>query len=122
MPQYAPFAEAQSSRPDWDASVTQTHTKTVDPLKFWQGATDHGVGQKKQHVEIDPFAEGRSWYLNYTLLISGIVPRPIGFVSIKSQDGQPDNLSPFSYFQMADHDPPVFAIGFTGRAERPKVR
>jgi flavin reductase (DIM6/NTAB) family NADH-FMN oxidoreductase RutF len=85
-----------------------------------QGATDNGAGLKKQHVEIDPFTEGRPWYLDYTLLISGIVPRPIGFVSTKSQDGRTDNLSPFSYFQVVDHDPLVFIIRFTGRAERPK--
>jgi flavin reductase (DIM6/NTAB) family NADH-FMN oxidoreductase RutF len=45
---------------------------------------------------------------------------PFCFVSTKSQDEQSDNLSPFSYFQVVDHDPPVFVIGFTGRAERPK--
>jgi hypothetical protein len=32
MPRYAPFAEVQSSCPDWDATVAQTLTKTADPL------------------------------------------------------------------------------------------
>lgn len=56
---------------------------------------------------------------NYTLLISGIVPRPIGFLSTISKTGV-ENLAPFSYFQVVDHDPPVFIVGFTGRAARPK--
>jgi flavin reductase (DIM6/NTAB) family NADH-FMN oxidoreductase RutF len=121
MSGYAPFAEVQKRRPDWDAAVTQTLTKTLGPLwSFGQGATDSSTGLMKKHVEIDPFAEGRLWYSNYTLLISGIVPRPIGFVSTKSEDGNSDNLSPFSYFQVVGHDPPVFVIGFTRRAERPK--
>lgn len=56
---------------------------------------------------------------NYSLLVSGIVPRPIGFTSTLSKDGKP-NLAPFSYFQCVDHDPPVFVIGFSGRSNRPK--
>jgi flavin reductase (DIM6/NTAB) family NADH-FMN oxidoreductase RutF len=56
---------------------------------------------------------------NYSLLVSGIVPRPIGFVSTISKDGK-ENLAPFSYFQCVDHDPPVFVIGFSGRPDRPK--
>ena len=58
-------------------------------------------------------------FYNYTFLISSIAPRPIGFVSTISSDGK-HNLAPFSYFQVVDHDPPVFVIGFSGRAERPK--
>lgn len=56
---------------------------------------------------------------NYSLLVSGIVPRPIGFVSTIAKDGS-QNLAPFSYFQCVDHDPPVFVIGFSGRPDRPK--
>jgi flavin reductase (DIM6/NTAB) family NADH-FMN oxidoreductase RutF len=55
---------------------------------------------------------------NYKLLISGI-PRPISFVSTVSKDGGA-NLAPFSYFQVVDHDPPIFVIGFSARAQRPK--
>lgn len=73
----------------------------------------------KSHIEIDPFKEGRPMFHNYSLLISGIVPRPIGFVSTISKDGK-KNLAPFSYFQCVDHDPPVFVIGFSGRPDRPK--
>lgn len=55
---------------------------------------------------------------NYQLLISGI-PRPISFISTVSPDGA-RNLSPFSYFQVVDHDPPIFVVGFSARASRPK--
>lgn len=57
---------------------------------------------------------------NYKLIISGIVPRPIGFLSTKSADGTSENLSPFSYFQAVDHDPPIFIVGFSARPGRPK--
>lgn len=52
---------------------------------------------------------------NYTLLISGIAPRPIGLTSTISAEGKP-NLAPFSYFQIVNHDPPVFMLAFSGRS------
>lgn len=57
---------------------------------------------------------------NYRLLISGIAPRPVGFLSTVSADGETKNLSPFSYFQVIDHDPPMFVVGFSSRPERVK--
>lgn len=51
---------------------------------------------------------------NYSLMISGIVPRPIGLASTVSAEGKA-NLAPFSYFQIVDHDPPVFMLSFSGR-------
>jgi len=69
-------------------------------------------------MEIDPFEHGRPMISNYKLLISGI-PRPISFLSTVSKDVIA-NLAPFSYFQVVDHDPPVFVIGFSARLHRPK--
>lgn len=57
---------------------------------------------------------------NYKLLISGIAPRPIGFLSTVSGDGKTKNLAPFSYFQVVDHDPPMFIVGFSSRPGRVK--
>ncbi|OJJ78659.1 flavin reductase family protein [Aspergillus glaucus CBS 516.65] len=61
---------------------------------------------------------------NYQLLVSGITPRPIEFLSTVSgsdDDGKfTKNLSPFSYFQVIDHDPPMFIIGFSSHPERVK--
>jgi flavin reductase (DIM6/NTAB) family NADH-FMN oxidoreductase RutF len=53
-------------------------------------------------------------------MISGIIPRPIGFVSTVSADGKSTNLAPFSYTQMVNHDPPVIVIGFSGGSAQPK--
>ncbi len=39
-------------------------------------------------------------------------PRPIGFISSVNPDGV-TNLAPFSYFTMANHDPPVVVVSFT---------
>jgi flavin reductase (DIM6/NTAB) family NADH-FMN oxidoreductase RutF len=34
--------------------------------------------------------------------------------------GSSTNLSPFSYFTLVNHDPPVFVIGFSGGFDRAK--
>jgi hypothetical protein len=95
--------------------------KSPDPnWKYGQGVNGGGATLDKKHIEIDPYAEGRPMMSNYKLLISGIVPRPIGFLSTQSVDGKTENLSPMSYFQVVDHDPPMFIVGFSARAGRPK--
>lgn len=86
---------------------------------YGEGANDGGGSLARRHVEIDPFGPNRPMFHNYSLLISGIVPRPIGLVSTLSRDGE-ENLAPFSYFQVVDHDPPVFVVGFSDRQGRPK--
>jgi flavin reductase (DIM6/NTAB) family NADH-FMN oxidoreductase RutF len=108
------------SKPPW--KPTQPVSVTGSPKPNWSygsGANDGGECLSKVHIEIDPFAEGRLMFHNYSLLVSGIVPRPIGFVSTISKTGK-QNLAPFSYFQCVDYDPPVFVIGFSGRPDRPK--
>ena len=82
------FSKVESSRPDWDAKDEWHFTKTKEPgWKLGQGANDGGESLKKTHVEINPYEEGRPAVFNYKLLISGIIPRPIGFVSSRSDDG-----------------------------------
>lgn len=119
MSQRPPFKEVEASRPEWDESRRPTYTRTRKPS--WTpgsgpNSNDH-VG--KSHVEIDPYAAGRPPQDNYKLLISAIVPRPIGFVSTISPDTNGDgaqtaNLSPFSFFQMISFDPPLFILSTTG--------
>ncbi|KAM0718937.1 hypothetical protein Q7P37_006009 [Cladosporium fusiforme] len=117
---YTSLNSEASPKPAWKASEPISVTQGPDPdWRYGSGATDNGESLTKAHVEIDPFEEGRPMFHNYSLLVSGIVPRPIGFVSTISKDGQ-KNLAPFSYFQCVDHDPPVFVIGFSGRPDRPK--
>lgn len=51
----------------------------------------------------------------YKLLISGIVPRPIAFVSTISEEGV-ENLAPFSWFNTVTNYPPIisFACNHSG--------
>lgn len=70
-------------------------------------------------IDIDPYEDGRPPVFNYKLLISGLIPRPIGFVSSLNPDGE-SNLAPFSYTQMVNHDPPIFVIGFAGSSDSGK--
>ena len=46
----------------------------------------------------------------YNLMISGVSPRPIAFVSSQDSDGQ-NNLAPFSYFNAFGSNPPI--VGFS---------
>ena len=56
----------------------------------------------------------------YFLLIGGIGPRPIAFVSTVSKDGVP-NLAPFSFFNAFSSNPPVvvFSPAKTANPDKP---
>ncbi|KAK6077854.1 nitrilotriacetate monooxygenase component B [Seiridium cupressi] len=114
------FKKVEASRPDWEKDASFHYTKTADPdWKLGGGAnTLNSSGAK--HVTIDPYESGRPAPYNYKLLISSIVPRPIGFVSTASPDGKVTNLAPFSYFNVVNHDPPLFVLGFASGVENPK--
>lgn len=115
------FSKVQASRPDWDHSRHWDFTKTASPSwEYGSGGNDGGASLRKEHVSINPYAEGRAPALNYKLLISGIIPRPIGFLSTRSKDGSSTNLSPFSYTQVINHDPPIFTVGFAGGFDNQK--
>lgn len=112
------FFKIQARRPDFDRTSPVETTKTPNPdWKYGDGITDP-PNQDIKSVELDPYAPDRSMISNYKLLISGI-PRPISFVSTLSPEGK-ENLAPFSYFQVVDHDPPILVIGFSARESRPK--
>jgi flavin reductase (DIM6/NTAB) family NADH-FMN oxidoreductase RutF len=114
------FTQVQASRPDWDASHSFNFTKTHNPdWNYGSGASTTSNSSHK-HISIDPYASDRQPVQNYKLLISGIVPRPIGFLSTRSQDGSSTNLSPFSYTQVFNHDPPIFGVGFSGGFDNEK--
>ena len=84
------------------------------------GSNDGGAWKKHKHIEIDPYEDGRPATFNYKLLISAIIPRPIGFVSTRSKDGSSTNLAPFSYTQVINHDPPIFIVGYAGGFDQAK--
>ena len=115
------FKKVEASRPDFEYNAPIHVVKSPAPSwKYGQGVNEGDTSSGKKHVEIDPFAEGRPMMSNYKLLVSGIVPRPIGFISTVSADGKSANLAPFSYFQVVDHDPPMFVVGLGPRPGRPK--
>lgn len=112
------FEETVANRPDFDHSGTPIEiTKSPDPTwSFGKGVrASHSHDAEKVHQEIDPYSSDRSIAQNYRLLVSGIAPRPIGFISTMSADGKTKNLAPFSYFQVVDHDPPMFIVSFSSR-------
>ncbi|KAI5919539.1 hypothetical protein F4810DRAFT_714328 [Camillea tinctor] len=115
------FEKMQAGRPDFDQSNSQIEvTKHPDPQwQYGQGVRKNRHSESK-HIEVDPYAEGRPMVHNYRLLVSGIAPRPIGFISTVSKDGKKENLAPFSYFQVIDHDPPMFIVSFSARPQRVK--
>ncbi|KND87984.1 Uncharacterized protein TOPH_07428 [Tolypocladium ophioglossoides CBS 100239] len=109
------FNKVEASRPDWDETTRFRYTKTVDPAwKFGDGANrlQSAEDTHKKHIAIDPYEDGRPGAFNYKLLISAVVPRPIAFISTPSADGRTTNLAPFSYFNVLNHDPPLFSVGF----------
>lgn len=104
------FKTVESSRQPASApSFTFTQTREPD-WTFGSGANT--PTPSSTHVSIDPYAPNRPAALNYKLLISSIVPRPIAFLSTRSSDGK-TNLAPFSYFNLVNHDPPLFVVGFS---------
>ena len=83
------FKLVEAYRPDWEESAAWHYTKTRDPGWQWgQGGNDGGASLAQKHVEINPHEPGRPTTYNYKLLISAIVPRPIGFLSTMSADGK----------------------------------
>jgi flavin reductase (DIM6/NTAB) family NADH-FMN oxidoreductase RutF len=109
------FKATEASREDWNSASSWEYRKTKNPSwKLGDGANDNGASLSIPHVLIDPYEPGRPATSNYKLLISGIVPRPIGFLSTRSKDGSSTNLAPFSYTQVINHDPPLFIVGFAG--------
>ncbi|KAI5459219.1 hypothetical protein BGZ63DRAFT_456020 [Mariannaea sp. PMI_226] len=114
------FEKIISGRPDFDHSNAPIDvTKSPDPSwSYGNGVREHSSrpsSTEKVHKEIDPYSSDRSVSQNYKLLISGIAPRPVGFLSTVSKDGERKNLAPFSYFQVIEHDPPMFIVSFSSR-------
>ncbi|KAL4936997.1 hypothetical protein BDV06DRAFT_82412 [Aspergillus oleicola] len=108
------FAAVERSRPKFQHEELK-FTKTPKPN--WQpgdGSTSDDW-EKHEFVTIDPDEEGRGQWMNYKLLISATVPRPIALASTVSKDGRTANLAPFSFWQCAAVDPPMYSISFTSR-------
>ncbi|KAF9458930.1 hypothetical protein BDZ94DRAFT_1384796 [Collybia nuda] len=76
-------------------------------------------GEKLGWKTIDPSAEDPSKL--YFLLVSGIVPRPVAFVSTISDTGI-ENLAPFSWFNQVSSFPPVISVSCTRSADLTRVK
>src|SRR3954453_13192509 len=78
-----------------------------EPLLGERGATE-----RNPHTTVDP--DGLDALAIYKLLIGGVVPRPIAWVSTTSNVGVP-NLAPFSFFTVASCEPPMVSVTFVRR-------
>lgn len=56
---------------------------------------------------------------NYKLLVGTIIPRPIAFVTSKSEDGIV-NAAPFSYFNIVSSNPPMLSISVQRKGDDKK--
>ncbi|KAI0110388.1 hypothetical protein GGR51DRAFT_511022 [Nemania sp. FL0031] len=143
MSRHPDFKTVEASRPDWTTSTRFRYTKTADPNWTPGSGANHldttSSPGPAGHVAIDPYEPGRPPVFNYKLLISAITPRPIGFVSTRSGpksststttatpssgsaegEGETFNLAPFSYFNVVNTDPPLFALGIASPLSAPK--
>jgi flavin reductase (DIM6/NTAB) family NADH-FMN oxidoreductase RutF len=114
------FKAVEASRPPFDATSSFHYTQAPKPDWKPGSGPNEPSSLQKAHRSINPYEEGRPVVHNYKLLISAIVPRPIGFVSTISADGKSTNLAPFSYFNLVNHDPPMFVLGFAGGMDKAK--
>ncbi|KAL5000653.1 hypothetical protein BDV10DRAFT_192695 [Aspergillus recurvatus] len=99
------FKEAESIRVPFkhsDAPIEATESPYPD-WEYGQGVPE-GVSKPNILHEID-----------------AIAPRPIVFVASAGKGRKMvENLAPFSYFQLIDHDPPMFILRLSGRPGRVK--
>ena len=92
MPKFAQFKDVESARPKWDEGSNWDFSQTRKPdWKIGSGANDD-TWKDKKHVDWDPNDPKRDSLDNYTLMISGIVPRPIGFVSTLCENGNDESI------------------------------
>ncbi|KAM3582913.1 hypothetical protein VKS41_004670 [Umbelopsis sp. WA50703] len=96
-----------SDRPTFD--LEKSFKLTQAPHPSWKPgdsqARPNGQGDDMLDLEPEKIGTGNT----YKLLVGGVVPRPIAFVSTRSKSGR-HNLAPFSYFNVISHDPPALAI------------
>ena len=107
------FALVEASRDPYPKTKSWTYTKTPNPQWSWGGGASDPFWQNQPFTSIDPNEPGRASNLNYKLMISSTVPRPIALLSTISESGT-RNLAPFSYFQAVSSDPPVYMVSIVG--------
>ncbi|GJJ13490.1 hypothetical protein Clacol_007744 [Clathrus columnatus] len=113
---------AEEDLPPFDREHVLKHTQSPNPSWTYGqklSETDKGkawlAGEKEGWTVFDPEKEGSRQ--TYLLLISGVIPRPIAFVSSISETGV-YNLAPFSWFNTVSSNPPTIVIGCTNLPTR----
>lgn len=107
MSHHPPFKQVEAARPDFEEEPF-AYTKT--PAPEWvpgQGSNQLPWPVDAPFKHIDPAHEQPG--LVYKLIIGGITPRPIAFVSSQDEHGK-QNLAPFSYFAPCGHNPPMIVF------------
>ncbi|PIL26632.1 hypothetical protein GSI_11298 [Ganoderma sinense ZZ0214-1] len=105
---------ADTSLPAFNSDTRAKYTDSPNPT-FSYGqkvdATEDGKkwleGEKAGWTVVDPSKEDPRRI--YKLMISGIIPRPIAFVSSVSESGL-ENIAPFSLFNQVSHNPPLVSV------------
>ncbi|KAK9384910.1 hypothetical protein V1515DRAFT_640859 [Lipomyces mesembrius] len=105
-----PLQDSEQFRPPFEVDAQWHCTKTKAPEWVIGSGANDASWRNHRKVSMDP-AE-RSVADNYRLLVSAIIPRPVGLVSTISRSGVL-NLSPFSYLTIVNTDPAIFCIGFS---------
>ena len=118
---HADFTAVKSSRPDYDNLCQGTQTKTPNPRWTYGDGANNKAWQQHSSIDIDPDEPTRPSNLNYKLMISSTVPRPIALLgTIPSLVIH--NVAPFSYFQTVCADPPLYSICFVGEQPNDSLR
>ncbi|PFH45787.1 hypothetical protein AMATHDRAFT_8665 [Amanita thiersii Skay4041] len=111
LPPYKPstgFHLTQKPNPSW---MYGQKTETTPEGKKWMKGVKSGWKVVDATVE-DPRKL-------YGLLLTGIAPRPVAFVSSVSKTGV-KNLAPFSWFNQVTSDPPVISVSCVNYSTRSK--
>ncbi|KAJ7746478.1 hypothetical protein DFH07DRAFT_832690 [Mycena maculata] len=107
----------QSDLPPFDVFDLK-YTQPPNPsFTFGEPLTATPEGQKWAEAEAEGWktvdAAQEDPRLLYALCTSGIVPRPVAFVSTIAEDGT-ENIAPFSWFNQVSAHPPVISVAFAG--------
>jgi len=98
VPNTSGFTYTEPPHPDW--TYGQGIEATADG-RAWS------EGEKAGWKTIDTGTEDPRKV--YATLTSGVIPRPVAFVSTISEDGI-ENIAPFSYFNLVSSSPPVISV------------
>lgn len=113
MTHHSPFKQVEEARPDFDKASPWELTKTPDPSwAIGQGVNDlpWPKATEATWLEVDPTTKPKGDI--YRMMISGVNPRPIAFISTVNKEGV-TNLAPFSFFNLVSPNPPTLMVSIT---------